>query len=189
MWLMGTVLIWFVKSETVREVDRFSTASLTAEKEVASVGKENAERILRDFSVQYNRRLQETWEMVQLCIGGGLFFTSMLTSVRSRTVLLATAAMIGLVAVMAFYVTPSMITLQTRLEIPGGSGQVRTEDVVSLRVWHRLLEIIKLALGVLIAVRLVFDLYGLGLPFGSGVTRQRRTEGSGVSPSHARARQ
>jgi len=195
IWLMGTVLVWFVKSQTVREVGLFSTTSLRAEKEVATIGKENAERLLRDFSVQYNRHLQEMWEIVQLCTGGALFLISLLTSFRSRTVLVATAAMIGIVAIMAFYITPSLNTLQMRLDTPGGLSEVRTEEVVSLRVWHRVLEIIKIALALLIAVRLVFDLQGLGLPYGGQPGRQKSgrqrppEDGSDVSPSHVRARQ
>src|SRR3954451_15249540 len=112
MWLMGSVLAWFVKSQTLINVDRFlANAPPQIEKSITALGRDSVIAVLRAQALQASRHLQETWDVVQVCLAGALFLTSLLTSNRSRVIIACSAAMLAMVAGIAFYLTPNIDAL------------------------------------------------------------------------------
>ncbi len=184
-WLLGSLLMAFVTSQGLMNVDRFfSSPPAQVSKELDDVGPDVMRQILRFQAAQHNRHILETWEIIQLGLGGALLATSFLTSHRSRIVLICTIIMVFMVLVMYFYFTPIMNALARSFDfLPAGAAVQERENFGYYSVWYRVLDIFKALLAIVVAARLLFDRYdwqeklmpGTAGPSGKGVRRRRRS--------------
>jgi hypothetical protein len=190
-WLLGTFLMAFVTSQSLVNVDRIlNSPPQQITKEFDDLGPEVARQVLRFEASQLNRHLIETWEVMQLGIGGALLATSFLTAHRSRVVIIGTIIMMLTVAYLYFSLTPTMNQLARSYDfLPAGAAQAERSNYAAFAVWSRVLEILKSAVGVIIAGRLLFDRYDwktklIGSPppaVANGKVRRRRRRTSGSS--------
>jgi hypothetical protein len=184
-WLIGTILVAFLSSQSLVNVDRFfANPPLQVAKELNDIGRESMRQILHFQAVQYSRHITETWEIIQLGLGAALLATSFLTSHRSKIVLICTGIMTIMVAIMYFYLTPVMNALGRSFDfMPVGAAVPERENFNYYFVWYRVLEILKSILGLTIAGRLLFDRYewqdrlipGAAVS-GKGARRRRRSK-------------
>ncbi|MBC8167291.1 MAG: hypothetical protein H7Y20_15655 [Bryobacteraceae bacterium] len=178
MWIMGTIVVWFARSLNEMNVERmFTNPPVPVQKEIDNMGNDTSRQIFRYQAAQHSRRIQETWEMIQLGIGAALLATSILTTHRSRVVVGSTILMMLMLVIMAFYITPVMHSLARSYDFLPASANIRErESYASSQVRHSVLEILKLALMLLVAARLLFDFYDFGamLPFSKGQKKRRR---------------
>jgi hypothetical protein len=189
-WLIGTLLVTFMSSQALLNVDRFfSNPPQQVSRELDEVGRDAMRQILRFQAAQYNRHILETWEIIQLGLGGALLATSFLTSHRSKIVLICTAIMMIMVAVMYFYLTPITNALGRSFDfLPAGAATQERESFNYYSVWYRVLEILKTLLGLIIAARLLFDRYEWkdklipGTAASNKVVRRRRKSQSTTGP-------
>jgi len=199
MWLMGAILIWFTTSQGNLNVERiFSNPPQQVQKEINDMGPDVARQLFRFQSSQLTRRIQETWEIVQLGLAGALLAASILTGHRSRIVIVATLLMVIFTALEAFYYTPLMTGLARSYDfLPATAALRERENFQSFQTWHRLMEVMKGGLSLMIIARLMFDFYDFGtfvIPWnkpssgGSGSNggrrrRRRRSSGSASGTS------
>jgi hypothetical protein len=160
-WLLGLFLMAFVTSQTLVNVDRIlNNPPQAMSKEFEDVGSETMRQILRFEALHLNRHLVETWEVMQLGIGGALLATSFLTTHRSRVVILGTILMLLIVAYMYFSLTPAMKQLARSFDfVPAGAAEAQRHNYEAFAVWSRVLEIMKAGTGLVIMGRLLFDRY------------------------------
>jgi hypothetical protein len=160
-WLLGTFLMTFVTWQSLVNVDRIlNSPPQQVAKEFSDIGTDVTRQILRFEAENLNRHLTETWQVMQLGIGGALLATSFLTSHRSRFVIAGTAIMMLIVVYMYYSLIPGMIQLARSFDfLPIGAAPNERASYQSFAVWYRVLEILKSMIGVLIAVRLLFDFY------------------------------
>lgn len=160
-WLFGSVLMFFVTSQSLRNVDRFFADPPAAiSRDVDELGHETARQIFRYQAAQHNRHISETWEIMQLGLGAALLSISFFTSHRSRIVLTSTGIMFVMVLIMYFYLTPAMNALSRSFDfLPAGAGTQARESFSQYMVWYRVLGILKTLLAIVIALRLLFDHY------------------------------
>ena len=151
----------FVTSQSLLNVDRImNSPPQQVAKEFSDMGTEVTRQILRFEAQNLNRHLMESWQVMQLGIGGALLATSFLTSHRSRFVIGGTAVMMLIVAYMYFSLTPVMNQLARSFDfLPGGAALRERENYQSFVIWYRVMEILKSILGLIIAARLLFDHY------------------------------
>ena len=183
-WLLGSLLMAFIPSQGLLSVDRFfSNPPPQISKELDDVGPEVMRQILRFQAAQQNRHIIETWEIVQLGLGGALLATSFLTSHRSRIVLICSTVMVLMVLVMYFYLTPIMNALGRSFDfLPAGAASRERDNYSYYAVWYRVLDILKAMLGIVVTARLLFDRYdwqeklmpGVTAQSAKGVRRRRR---------------
>ncbi|MBC7924146.1 MAG: hypothetical protein H7039_00665 [Bryobacteraceae bacterium] len=191
MWLMGAVLIWFSTSQSLANVERiFNNPPPQVQKELNDMGSEIARQILRYQAAQYSRRVQETWEVIQLGILGALLATSVLTAHRSWIVVGATTAMILCVSAQLFQITPVMNGLSRAYDfLPAAVAQRERDSFMNYQTWHRVLEVLKLALALLVTGRLMFDFYDFGKLISptqkSGKRRRVRRPSMSATPASA----
>jgi hypothetical protein len=160
-WLIGTLLMAFNSSQVFTNIDRFfSNPPTQIAKELDDIGPDVMRQILRFQATQFTRHITETWEVIQLGLGGALLATSFLTAHRSRIVLIAAALMTLMVAMMYFHVTPLMNALARSYDfLPAAAAVQERESYNYYAVWYRVLDILKSALGIVITGRLLFDRY------------------------------
>jgi hypothetical protein len=179
-WLLGSVLIWFVGSQSILTVDRIlSTPPQQVQKEFEDMGNDVARQILRFEANQLNRRVTETFEVLQLGLAGALLASSILTSSRSKTTIIGSILLMGIAAIMAFYLTPSMNALARAYDfLPATAAQREREAFQRLDVWHRVLQVLGIGIALIVTARLLFDFYEFGaklIPdFGKNSKRRRR---------------
>jgi hypothetical protein len=164
MWLMGSVLVWFSISQSYATVNRILQHPVAAvQRQLTIAGNEPTRQVLVYQAAKFSRHVQETWEMVQLGLGGALLAISILTPHRSRVVTGATVLMTAIVVVLASFLTPAMNELGRSFDFgPAGMATQAREQFLTYRVWHTVLELFKTGLAVMIAVRLTLDFYDFG---------------------------
>jgi hypothetical protein len=140
-------------------VDRFFTnPPPQSAKQLSDIGPDAIRQILRFQASQQNRHILETWQVIQLGLGGALLATAFLTAHRSRILLVSTAIMVLLVLIMYFYLTPAMNGLGRSFDFqPAGAAVAERESFNAYLIWYRVLEIFKTLLGLVAAGRLLFD--------------------------------
>jgi hypothetical protein len=192
-WLLGSLLMAFVSTQSAVGVDRFfNNPPLQVAKEVDDVGPDVMRQILRYQSAQHVRHVWETWEVIQLGLGAALLATSFLTSHRSRIVLACGIVMFLMTAFMYFYLTPLMNALARSFDfLPANAAVRERENYTHYAVWYRVLDVLKLLLALTIAGRLLFDRYewreklipGSSHPDKVVRRRKRSSSGSAVAAS------
>lgn len=160
-WLIGSVLVWLTQSQTVMTVDRLLTSPpAQAAGQLETMGSDASRQMLRHVAMQVNRRVGETWEVVQLGLGAALLASSILTPHRSRITIGCAALMMALSATMAFYLTPRMNELGRTLDFvsPAAAPEERAA-LNNLEVWYKTAEVLKTMLALVVSIRLLFDFY------------------------------
>ena len=87
-WLLGAALMAFISSQAFVNVERFlNNPPEQIAKELDDIGPDMMRQILRYQASQHTRHIIETWEVMQLGLGGALLATSVLTAHRSRVII------------------------------------------------------------------------------------------------------
>lgn len=160
-WLIGTVMVWFATSQSLLNVDRtLSTPPQQVQKEFDDMGPDVTRQILRHQAMQLNRRVTETWEVIQLGMAGALLAISILTTHRSKTTIASAILLMILSAFAAFYITPAMNALGRSFDFLPPTAALRERDAFQrLDVWHRVTHVLGTLIALLITARLLFDFY------------------------------
>ena len=160
-WLIGTVMVWFATSQGLLNVERtLSTPPQQVAKEFDDMGPDVTRQILRHQAMQLNRRIVETWEIMQLGMAGALLATSFLTTHRSKTTIISAILLMILSAFAAFYLTPAMNALGRSYDFLPPTAALREREAFQrLDVWHRVTNVLSLLIAGLITARLLFDFY------------------------------
>jgi hypothetical protein len=142
------------------------------------LGTDITRMLLRFQAAEINRFLGDVWSVLQLGLGGAFLISCVLTSHRSKFLMIASSAMIGLVALQMFWAMPIMTQLGRSFDfLPVTAALKDRENYQSYRVWYVVLEFLKLFLGIGLGIRLLFDRYAwqqklAGTP--QRVSRRRR---------------
>lgn len=160
-WLIGTVMVWFATSQSLMNVDRtLSTPPQQVQKEFDDMGPDVTRQILRHQAMQLNRRITETWEVIQLGMAAALLVTSILTTHRSKTTIVSASLLMILSAIAAFYLTPAMNGLGRSFDFLPPTAALRERDAFyRLDIWHRVTHVLGTMIALLITARLLFDFY------------------------------
>jgi hypothetical protein len=177
-WLLGTILVWFVTSQNVLTVERILSAPpQQVQKEFDDLGPEVTRQILRFEAHESNRRIVETWDVLKLGLAAALLATAVLTSSRSKIVVVCAALIMAASATMALYLTPSMNALSSAYDfLPPTVATREREAFQRLDVWHRVLDVLSILLALVVSARLLFDFYEFGARLApeSGGRKRRR---------------
>jgi hypothetical protein len=188
MWLMGAILMWFSITQSNMTVERlFGNPPQQVQKEINDMGPDVARQLFRFQASLFERRVRETWEIIQLGLLGALLAISVLTAHRSRIVIAATALMILFVLVQAFYITPLMAGLGRSFDfLPQTAALAERQAFARFLIYYRTLDVMKVLLVMATLSRLLFDFYDFGsvvLPWSKApVKRKRRLRRNGPRP-------
>ena len=174
-WLIGTVLVWFATGQAIAAVQRTITdPPLVLGKFIEQNG-DLAHLLLRYHSREFARHITESWEVVQLGLGGALLASALMTMHRSRILVGLTIVLMLVTASEFWLITKPLNVLSRDLDFARtGNTAGAVDRVQNLQVWHRVLEILKLGLVVMAAARLLVDAREIRLRTGPTKPVRRR---------------
>ena len=161
-WLMGSICTSVVATQNFYTIDRLLAASPNEHfrSAVAQLGQPQARDLLRYLSSELNRLYFQLWNGAQLAFGAIVLWLV----VRSRQqnpiyigrAARAVAAMLVIVIAMAAWLTPAIVALGRSLDfVPREPSPAGMQRFWVLHAAYTSLEMIKLLVGVFVAVKLV----------------------------------
>jgi hypothetical protein len=186
MWLMGSILVWYTSSLSELTAARvFSDPPQQLGREPGSTGPEITRQLVQYHSAELNRRLGQTWEILQLGLLGALLAISILNAHRSHVVISSVFVMTVIVFVQIVAVTPGLTAASRALDfVPDQVSVPQRLTFAAYDRWQNRLDAVKMVLALVIISRLTFDFYDFSA--GSRTNSQsarkhRRTPGSSAS--------
>ncbi|HKD08644.1 MAG TPA: hypothetical protein VKB79_22265 [Bryobacteraceae bacterium] len=154
-WLGAAAFADFAVTENFRAVDRFLRlpGSAGASAEIGTIGGERLRPLLRRNAGEENNVIFNDWETAELIIGIALIGLLFADHVRGRIMSLA-AAMLAIVAVQRFYLSPEVADLGRQIADLPPSAPVNSRFWTLHGVYSGI-EVAKLLAGVLLAVPLL----------------------------------
>lgn len=158
-WLLANLLIGFVVSQNLRNIDRFlADPPASAARTVETVGSPATRLLLFESATKLNRHILEAWEWIQIGLAAALLITALVPDARGPILTAGAAILFVICCATAFYLRPAITELQ-RVALAGSvSGAIRTGPTIEyLEAWLSILGVFKTLLSVLIALRLLGD--------------------------------
>src|SRR4051812_29075104 len=115
-WLMGTIVVGFTAAVNFFTIDRLLASSDSPEfhRDVAVLPPGEARVMLRHVSSELNRYYFRAWGYAELIFGAAVLWLAL--RLRQRKFVIASAIMLAMVAVMAFYITPRITVVGRALD-------------------------------------------------------------------------
>jgi hypothetical protein len=155
-WIMGTICMSIVATENFYTIDhllalRANSAFAAA---VDQLGQAHARDLLRYLSSELNRLYFQLWNWTQLGLG---LLALWLLAHRDRA-WWGVVAMLGIVAVMAAWMTPAIVSLGRSLDfVPRDPAPQGMQRFWILHAAYTTLEMIKLLVGAVVAFWIARD--------------------------------
>jgi hypothetical protein len=157
LWMGGGLLLLWVAAGDSGSVDRLmARPHPVATAQFNALGRSDARLLLRYQVAEQNRWYLQTWEEVQIVIGAVFFFFLLFATRENQFALLLVLLMIVGVLVQRLLLTPATISLGRMIDfaaanaLPGERARFWV-----LNSWYWGVELVKWALGLVLAVRLI----------------------------------
>ena len=157
-WLLGTLLMAGVATQNFFLIDRLLSSPATHPsflKHAAQMPPGEARTVLRYFSSELNRYYFGAWAWIQLVLAVMVLALAVF-ELPQRKFFFGFSAMLGLVAVMLFYITPEITQLGRSLDfVPREPPPPGLRRFGILHAAYSFLDLGKLLLGIWMAVAMV----------------------------------
>ncbi len=157
VWLAGTLLMGGVASENFFLIDHLlkSPSHASFQRDVLQMPPGEARVMLRYFSSELNRFYFNVWGWIEAGLGA-LVVVLAITGLQQRKFAIGFSAMLALVAVMLFYITPRIIVAGRALDfVPREPPPPGMAEFGMLHGAYSILDLAKLLIGIWMAVALV----------------------------------
>jgi len=153
IWLGIIVFMDFAATENFRTVNRVMTSlDVRVVENAKKLGDpDNARYLLRYFAGEANRYLFEQWEWAELGLGLALLLVLLFARSYQKLAMGLCIAMITIVLVQRFKLTPMIVTIGRELEFSSGASR----RFAAVHQVYGYVEIGKLLLGIGIALKLL----------------------------------
>lgn len=154
LWVGAGLWTAWTAIESVHSVDRLLARSdPVARLEIKELGPARARLLLEYEAAEMTRSHVETWEMVQILLGGFFFFFLLFGTNANKFALLLALLMLVAVLCERLLLTPELVALGRSIDFaPAAADRGRFS---ALRVVYLAIELFKWALGIVLAVWLV----------------------------------
>ena len=152
-WTAGSLFMILVATQNFRSVDRLLDEPRRAAGRIEQMGRDEARTFLRYQVSEQNRWYFETWEKIQLALGGVLLVIAFTGLRERRSFGLLVMAMVALLALERFCLTPEIVRLGRLIDF---APQAAPERDLFWRFHgaYSAVELTKLALGFFLSVRI-----------------------------------
>jgi hypothetical protein len=157
VWIGACVLMAWLTTDSFRSVDRMlQQPSAQALDHIRPLGP-GARALFRYQVSEQNRAAFETWEMVQLAFGFGLFLFLLLGSREGKLPIALVLVMLGIVVAQRFLFTPALVPLGRQLDF----ASVDTPAGIRNEFWtvhtaYSAAEVVKWVVGLGLAAMMAF---------------------------------
>ena len=156
-WLMGTLLLGGVAAENFYMIDSLlqSPSHASFQKDTAQLAPGEARTMLRYLSSELNRFYFGVWGWLELALAV-LVLALAVRGLRQRKFTVGFSLMLGIVAVMVFYITPEITKVGRSLDfVPRQPPPPGMAKFGILHAAYSFLDLGKLLIGIWMAVALV----------------------------------
>jgi len=156
-WMAGSLFMIMVATQNFRSVDRLLAAPGGAGARIEQMGSAEARTFLRYQVSEQNRWYFETWEKAQLALGAAFLAVVIAWGgLRERWMVGALAlAMLALVLVERFYLTPEIIRLGRLIDfVPQAASSPERDTFWKFHNAYSSVELVKLAIGFFLSARI-----------------------------------
>jgi hypothetical protein len=156
-WLAGSAMMALVATQNFRTVDRLLLDPNPAiSQELRTMGHDVARMLLRWEAGEQNRILFEIWETAQLALGMAVFFVLLFGSTESKYSLFMSLAMLVIVIVERFLLTPMIVSLGRLIDfVPPSAHSVERIKFTVLHSGYAGTEVLKFLIGLILSVKLM----------------------------------
>jgi len=157
VWLAGTLLLGGVASENFFMIDHLLApgSHRSFQRDAAQLGPAEARVMLRYVSSELNRFYFNVWGWFELVLGALLLLLAA-QRLKQRSITIGFSAMLAIVAVMLFYITPRIVDVGRSLDfVPRDPPPPSLAQFGILHAAYSILDLGKLAIGIWLAVVLV----------------------------------
>jgi hypothetical protein len=162
-WLAGSFFMTWVATGNFQSVEQvLRSTSTRAQKEINDVGLARARNLLRYHASEQNRHFFYYWELIQLPLGIVLTVVVLFATNGNKLVLSLSLVMLALVVIMHFTISPQITELGRAIDFTGLDEM--TAERNAFWSYHRAysaIELIKIGLGVLLGVRMLYSTHQL----------------------------
>ena len=153
-WLAGSLVMWFVATQNFRTVDRvLARPTPGAAPVLRSLPAETPRPLLRHLASELNRVYFVAWGLFQIPLGVAVL--GLMAWSRRRAEALLAAAMLALVVLLLFGVTPQIVSLGRSLDfVPRNPPPPQMSTFWRLHAAYTGLDLVKVLLGSILACRL-----------------------------------
>jgi predicted lysophospholipase L1 biosynthesis ABC-type transport system permease subunit len=153
----GLLMVW-VAGESFSSVDRLlARPHPVATAEFKELGRADARLLLRYQVSEQNRWYFATWEGAQIVTGALFFFFLLFATREKKFALLLVLLMIAAVLAQRFLLTPGITSLGRMIDfVPPDAPIAQRNQFWVLHSWYWGMELVKWALGLALAARLVW---------------------------------
>jgi len=153
-WLGGSVFMDMVATQNFRSVDRLLAAPpMKVAERIRALGGHDAARVFLRYQVsEQNRWYFVVWERVQIALGAALFLVLAFGASPKRLMLVLTLLVLAMVLLMHFFLTPEITRLGRADDFAPAADRTQ---FWTLHGMYSAGELIKLGLGIVLAVRLL----------------------------------
>jgi hypothetical protein len=174
-WLAGSFFMTWVATGNFRSVEQVLRSTGTrAQKEINEVGLVRARNLLRYHASEQNRHYFYYWELVQLPLGLILTIVVLFATNGNKLVVALSLSMLALIAIMHFTISPQITELGRVIDFT--ALDERTAERNAFWGYHRAysaMELIKIGLGLILAVRMLYSTHQLKRRSTSGASRKK----------------
>ena len=144
-----------VATQNFRSVDRLLAEPRTATARIEQMGRGEARALLRYQVSEQNRWYFETWETIQLALGAALLALAFAGLRQQRNIVLVVAAMVALLLVERFYLTPEIVRLGRLIDfVPQEASSQQRDLFWRFHGAYSAIELTKLTLGFFLSFRI-----------------------------------
>jgi hypothetical protein len=156
-WLMGSFAMYIVATNNFKHVDwLLGSPSENAATSVEKLGRAEARTFLRHVAAEQNRYFFNLWEWVQLGLGLILFVTLFLAVTGKKGVLPLSLAMIIVVAILHWILTPEINRLGRIIDfVPASEPSAERTQFWYYHNAYSWIEVFKIGLGLALLYRLL----------------------------------
>ena len=140
-WIAGSLFMIMVATENFRSVDRLLAAPAGASALAGKLGHDDARTFLRYHVSEQNRWYFEHWEWMQIVLLGALLAAAW----QGRSLRIAAALMLALLAAQRFYITPEIVRIGRLIDFAPQAPERQT--FWQFHGAYAGIEVTKLALG------------------------------------------
>jgi hypothetical protein len=151
-WLAGTLLVGVVAAENFYTIDRLfaESGNVSFHAEIGRIGSPQSRELLRYLSSELNRLYFRVWHAAQLAMGVPMLW---LAWRMPRKVRWGVAAMLGVVVLLAVWLTPQIISIGRTLDfVPREPEPPQLGRFWTLHGLYTTLDLASVVMGVIVAV-------------------------------------
>ena len=157
-WLAGCFFMTWVATGNFESVERIlKTPSAKAQRELTDIGLARSRALLRFHSSEQNRHYFYNWEIVQLVLAGLVALVLLFATNGDKLVMSLSLFMLAICGIQHFTMTPQIVEVGRVIDFAASDELTAEKEMFwNLHRAYSVVELTKIAAGILLAIRMIW---------------------------------